>query len=190
MWEQEFNLRQLDGEKLTAENQQLRNEMAVLRFQMRALEQRLEHETASFKEAMRNAKKHVTDLRSFVDLQQEVDQVLIKKLTQDSGALSECLRKVKAILRVPMLSKKFHDLMKQENWEEYDLLDAIYCQHFNLQVNELDRERQRASYKNLALVDRHLVHQYKQPFTPFSASDPFTEATSKGHRLTTTENTL
>lgn len=66
---------------------------------------------------------------------------------------------MKAILRLPLLTKKYHDMIREQNMLEFDSLELIYAEHFN----ELGKEiKELGTQKRLSLAENELIKMYQK----------------------------
>ena len=62
---------------------------------------------------------------------------MITKLGGQADLFKENARRMRAVLRVPRLTKLYHDLIRGENMHEFSSLDRIYEGHFNKVAEDL-----------------------------------------------------
>ena len=48
------------------------------------------------------------------------------------------MRKMKCVLRIPLLTKKFHNLIRETKMEEFESLDYVYSSHFDALGKEME----------------------------------------------------
>lgn len=72
----------------------------------------------------------------------KVKDATIENLIQRCKVLSAQTKMTRAVLRLPRMSKQFHDKTRIENLPEFDCIEEIYNKHFELSAEEMkDRDR-------------------------------------------------
>ena len=80
--------------------------------------------------SLKSLAEHFRLFKGFTELQARLEKSILKKTSGNFDVVTENCRKLKAILRVPILSKKFHDLIREKNMEEYESLEYVYSKHY------------------------------------------------------------
>lgn len=71
-----------------------------------------------------------SDQKEFGKMELKVKDAVISKLERRLELFTDNSRKMKAVLRVPRLTKQFHDLMAPGNLAEFDCLERVYDHHY------------------------------------------------------------
>ena len=119
-------------------------------------------------------------LKQFGDIQARINEAILEKNQNIHEVHVETMKKIKAVLRIPLLTQKFHDLIRNEKMDEYDSLDLVFRKHFDLIAQQRDENTNSpARQPHLSKVQKHLVEVYRTPFTPpLSGSEPVTQVSS------------
>lgn len=167
----------LQVDNLTKENKKLKKKIETN-------EEKFNKEKNMLLDDIKEAEEMIERLRKYGDIQTKINDAILEKSQNNHDVHMQTMKKVKAVLRIPILTKKFHDLIQKENMDEFDSLDLVYRKHFDL-VGEQNESM--SPPQKMSKVQRHLVQLYRTPFTPvLSGSDSITGVTS----MNATQNTL
>lgn len=84
-----------------------------------------------YKNTIERSKKYFNNFKALTTHELKLAKMITKKQTKEADTTNENCRMMKAVLRVPFLTKKYHDLIREHNMEEFDSLETVYAEHFN-----------------------------------------------------------
>ena len=111
-----------------------RNEISALHRQheldITAKEGGIKERIAGLIEEIKRLCEVQSDQKEFAKMELKVKDAVIMKLERRLELFNDNSRKMKAVLRVPRLTKQFHDLMAPGNLAEFDCLERVYDHHY------------------------------------------------------------
>lgn len=73
----------------------------------------------------------MTQQKRFGRLELRVKNAIIEKLDERVCLFKTNATKMKAVLRIPRLTRHYHDLVRANALPEYDCLEQVYRDHFS-----------------------------------------------------------
>ena len=138
-------------------------ELKMLKARAERREKWYREELGRHKVAIDKGKAYIDRYQAYTKIERNVQKAIQKKTNATLDITSENCRKLKAIIRIPMLCKKYHDMIREQNMEEFDSLETIYQEHFE----RLEKELLEEDVQKLSVVEQELIKRYKKtPFTP------------------------
>lgn len=91
--------------------------------------------------------------REYADFEQQVLEVCVTKLEGKCKLYREGGKKLRAVLRIPRLTRLYHDLIRRDGLDEFASLDQVYDLHFKTAVGDFSPKRLAETPE----VERHLM---------------------------------
>jgi hypothetical protein len=91
--------------------------------------------------------------REYADFEQQVLEVCLTKLEGKCKLYREGGKKLRAVLRIPRLTRLYHDLIRRDGLDEFASLDQVYDLHFKTAVGDFSPSRLAETPE----VERHLM---------------------------------
>jgi DNA repair ATPase RecN len=91
--------------------------------------------------------------REYADFEQQVLEACVTKLQGKCKLYREGGKKLRAVLRIPRLTRLYHDLIRRDGLDEFASLDQVYDLHFKTAVGDFSPTR----LAETPAVERHLM---------------------------------
>ena len=91
--------------------------------------------------------------KEYADYEQQVLEVCVGKLETKCKLYREGGKKLRAVLRIPRLTRLYHDLIRRDGRDEFESLDQVYDLHFKTVAADFSPQRLAEAPE----VERHLV---------------------------------
>jgi len=127
--------------KLAQEHHRLKLEMAQVK---RDYEAQIRRIRAGHEKQVHNLKFEIKRLNDVFDtykecvgMEYQLKDAIIDKLDTSVTIFKENGRRMRAVLRVPRLTKQYHDMVRGEEMAEFACLDEVYERHYGKVAEEL-----------------------------------------------------
>jgi len=174
--------------ELRTARREIRDLAASQQEQEAARERRFAHERADLQTKIMKLQTQMNKFRKYNELELAIKDATIQKKDLLITKFRANTKKMRAILRVPRLSRLFHEGLREERLPEYEVLEQVYDAHYELAEEWLPADRyesqeERASFvgtkdgvarldaaRKLSLVEQHIVERNKGSPTRFDAA--------------------
>ena len=107
----------------------------------------------NLKRELRRTIDESASYREYADFEQQVLEVCLSKLEGKCKLYREGGKKLRAVLRIPRLTRLYHDLIRRDGLDEFASLDQVYDLHFKTAVGDFSPSRLAETPE----VERHLM---------------------------------
>ena len=107
---------------------------------LREAEQVRIKETGALKEQIKSLVELDKDHRTYTEFELKTKDHIIEIYRKRVEILHDNAKKMKACLRIPRLTKQYHDMTRDEKIPEFEAIEEIYEKHFSMTTEEQREE--------------------------------------------------
>lgn len=97
---------------------------------LRAQSSVFQQEIAKQKDEIQRLCDHENDYKQYAEFELNVKDAIILTYKTRLELLQGNAKKMKAVLRVPRLTKQYHDMTRDHHLPEFDSIEKIYDRHY------------------------------------------------------------
>jgi len=94
----------------------------------------------------------------------KIKNTIIDKLEKRVKLFKDNARKMRAVLRVPRLTKQYQDMVREERIPEFDCIEKVYQRHFEGLAEDIVEFPE--NYKRLSIAERSLLDRSVKDHPP------------------------